>query len=530
MADPKDILAVINPDLYSKKPETQEDLDKLKEVKELTEKGKFLEAMKKSLSAKSLSVSGDFNGGYSLEDEGFKLDLGGVESSQKITYETYAESLEPIYFYLLDLMDEFNLKPKKIVDNFTSSPGSSHFSEMGQKKTIMQQQASKLLGDINTVVRSILNLVYDLKEFKIRLEAYEHLKDKEKKDLAILSLKQVWMDKVDVNKGNSSIKAMAFGQSGFITLIDAFLSARSIKDIDEGKLDLNERVKRIVKERLIEFEIWLKESEGELRKRYEIEKNYLRSQVNSLQLYSRWAKPYLQAANELEQGDVKNPGLVKAFNRTILQLTLMGTRKFDPIDAGRAGTLPNFFANRDLIERLKKKGDLRDYTACVLVDFLFRAVPQQGAFIGRVDITFNAYALNAEEMKQFDKLLNEDDLNAGLKLIQGITDDSLGLLKNDIDFFLNEKTEEQKKKEEKENSNDINPFLAIIGYYDWKKTDKKDDKKDSSKDKKKDEFKEIRGDNYYEAYLRKSAAADAVNTMITLFDVYKKSHQMASYT
>ena len=67
---------------------------------------------------------------------------------------------------------------------------------------------------------------------------------------------------------------MAFGQSAFITLIDAFLSVKTVKDVDN--LDLNERVKRIVKERLAEFNIWLGESESELRKRYEIEKSYLR--------------------------------------------------------------------------------------------------------------------------------------------------------------------------------------------------------------------------------------------------------------
>ena len=184
MVEPKEIIATINPNLYNKKPQNQEEKDKLEKVKELAKKGKFIEATKEA-NPQSLVVSGDFNGGYSQEDEGFKLDLKGIDSSQKITYETYAESLEPIYFYLLDLMDEFGLKPAKIIDNFTSSPGSAHFSEIGQKKTIMQQQASKLLGDINTVVRSILNLVYDLKEFKIRLEAYENLKDKDKKNLAI---------------------------------------------------------------------------------------------------------------------------------------------------------------------------------------------------------------------------------------------------------------------------------------------------------------------------------------------------------
>jgi hypothetical protein len=217
MADFKQILAAINPGLYNKAPTSPAEKAKLDKVISLGKEGKIIEAAGNT-NPKCISVTGDFNAGFSMDLSGFKFNSkeGDTDASQKLTYETYAESLEPVYFYLLDLMEEMGLKPKKLVDNFTSAPGSAHFSEMGQKKTIMQQQASKLLGDINTVVRSILNLVYDLKEFRIRLESYEMLKNKEKKNMALLSLKQIWMDKVDVNKGNSSIKAMAFGQSAFI--------------------------------------------------------------------------------------------------------------------------------------------------------------------------------------------------------------------------------------------------------------------------------------------------------------------------
>ena len=57
---------------------------------------------------------------------------------------------------------------------------------------------------------------------------------------AILSLKQVWIDKVDIVKGNSSVKAMAF-QGGFQTLLHAFLAAKDEKDVDA--MDLNNVVK-----------------------------------------------------------------------------------------------------------------------------------------------------------------------------------------------------------------------------------------------------------------------------------------------
>ncbi|MCH8325786.1 MAG: N-6 DNA methylase, partial [Bacteroidetes bacterium] len=85
---------------------------------------------------------------------------------------------------------------------------------------------------------------------------------KDKQEAGLLALKQIWMDKVDITKGNSSIKAMASVQAGFSTLIDAFLVAKDVKDVD--KIDLNDRVKRILLPRVSEFNLWAKESEKEL--------------------------------------------------------------------------------------------------------------------------------------------------------------------------------------------------------------------------------------------------------------------------
>ena len=176
---------------------------------------------------------------------------GGPDAEHKIVYDSSSETLEPIYFFILDLMNDFGLNPEKLIDNFSSSPGSGHFGELGQRLSIMQQQGTKLMADINTVLRSILNLIYDLREFKIRLQSYEDLNNPSTKDAAVLSLKQLWMDKVDIQKGNSSIKAMALGQAGFATLIDAFLAVKDIKDV--AKIDLNDRVKRILTPRIQEF-------------------------------------------------------------------------------------------------------------------------------------------------------------------------------------------------------------------------------------------------------------------------------------
>ncbi len=444
---------------------------------------------------------------------------GGPEAEHTIVYDSSSETLEPIYFFILDLMNDLGLAPEKLVDNFTTSPGSGHFSELMGKATAMQQQGSKLMADMGLISRSVLSIVYDLKEFKIRLQSYDDLnsKDKNKGEAARLSLKQIWMDKVDIIKQQSSIKAMALGQAGFQTLIDAFLSSKDEKDVN--KLDLNDRVKRILLPRIHEFNVWVKQSEKELRKRYEMERTYLKSQVNSLKLYSRWAKPYLRAAQQLEMKETgREAALVKTFNTILLELSLLGKNKLNVKNSALAGDLPSDF------QKLKTK---RDYYSCILVDFNFRGIPQRAmqqshyVFGGRAEITFRAYVLNQDELKKIDKELEKSDVGDVLNLIEGTTE-SLEQLQEEINFFLEEKDKEEKKEKSKDDSN---PFLALIGYYDKKeKTEKKPESK-------KDENKPLRKDDWIEKnHIRPLAASKAEKTAFKLFDIYKKAHGMPSYT
>lgn len=444
---------------------------------------------------------------------------GGPEAEHTIGYDSATETLEPIYFFILDLMGNFGLKTEKLVDNFISAPGSGHFAELGQRATIMQEQGSKMLANVNALLRSVLNLIYDLKDFKMRLEHYNGLKSKDNstKDAAVLALKQIWMDKVDITKGNSSIKAMALGQSGYVTLIDAFLAVKNEKEVDA--LDLNDRVKRILRPRIMEFNIWLTQSENELRKRYELERNYLKSQVGSLKLYSRWAKPYLKSAQQLEQTSIRgerNPDLIKTFNSILLELTLLGTSKIDIKTEALAGNLPEQFTKDRFLKTVK-----RNYHVCILVDFYFRGIPHkvgqsQYSPGGKTEATFRAYVLNDDELKALNKEIDKSDLGDVLKLIEGASGESLELMQKEIDDFLNEK--EEKKVKEKE----VNPFLALFGKYEGKS------EKEKPKPK---EDKPVEKDSWIEAnVIRKLVAGKSSSTAFTLFDVFKKAHGMASYT
>ena len=458
-----------------------------------------------------------------------KIPAGEIEavplSEHSLLYDSGSQILEPIYFFILDLMNNFGVKSEKIVDNFVSSPGSGHFSDLGQKATMMQQQATKILGDINTVLRSVLNIVYDLRDFRTRLAHYDGLESssKDTRNAARLSLKQIWLDRVDVNKGNAGIKAMALGQSGFQTLLDAFLIVEdeSLKGSDGKELDLNDRVKRILKPRIMEFNFWVRESEKELRKRYDIEKSYLRSQVNSLKLYSRWAKPYLKSALQLEmkQGQERNPELVNVFDTMILELVLFGTQGVK-LDKGiESGDIPP----------KAKDAKVRDFFGCFVVGFEFRSIPnrtsQQGsfAFTGRAKVNFSSFVLNKNELDAVKKEIDKSDVADVMGLADGITAQGMEKLQEDIDEFLGEPSdsgkEGEEKKQDKKPKGD-NPFMAIVGGYN-KKSEKRR-KKDSDV---------IEKDNFFEKnYVRPFAEESARSTIFQFFDIYKKSHGMPSYT
>ena len=441
----------------------------------------------------------------------------------KLTYDSPSETLEPVYFWMLDFIKKTFDNVEKLVDNFASSPGSGHFSELRGKATQMQQESSRILATINAILKSVINILYDLKEFKIRLSHYEHANsnNKSEAEAGLLALKQIWMDKVDIQRGQGSINAMSSGNLQFVTLRDAFMSIDSVKAVD--KLDLNERVKRILKPRVQEFFEWKKRSEIELKNRFEIEKTYLKSQVDALKLQARWAKPYLKAAEKLTEDEdlQKNAALVTAFNTVLLQLSLMAYSSVSIESSIIKELIPEGF------RRLNEKKKIRNYNSVVIIDLNFRGIPakvgQHYTFGGRVELSFKSYGLNDDEMKLLRYKLGQSDLNDALKLVQGMTDDSLQQLNSDIDDFLLEKTPDKKKE-------DPNPFSALFSFEKSGKKEmtKEEKEKDELKKLKELENKGIKPDNYAEKYIRNLAEADAMNQGFNVYDIYKKSLGMGS--
>jgi hypothetical protein len=488
------IIAAINPDKYY----AYKTAGDLKEFKKLIEED-FWKAVEKA----------EVKTGDSLEGPEF----------HQLQYDSGTETLEPVYFWILGKLKDFGfINIDKLIDNFSSSPGSGHFAELGARATKMQEEAMKVMQTIGLLVKSLVNIVYDLREFEMRISQYDSAKseDKNTKEAGILGLKQIWMDNVDIKRGRGSINMLAQDLQ-FVTIRDAFMIVNSLEEVK--KIDLNDRVKRILEPRLQEFLKWKELSETEIRKRFEIEKSYLKSQINSLKLYTRWAKPYLRTASQLENRDLsKSPDLVTAFNTVILQLTLLAKLDYKYKEAAANKELPAFLKNKDL---------KRKYYSCILVTFMFRGIPQRFGqnyvFGGRVEVEFRAFALNEDELKMLNQKLEESDLNDGLKLAEGMTGEALEQMKSDIEYFLTSKEEKQKMEKESKSSGDINPFFALLGFGEKK------DKEKKKKDKEEEKIKEVKSDSYIEGVVRKGAQITANQGCFNTWDVYKKGHDMASH-
>lgn len=348
-------------------------------------------------------------------------------------YDSVSEGLEPVYFWVLDFLKDNNpagLAMDEVIkykDEYDASVASGYMGEMGQRASVMQDRAMKIMATINTVVRSIINLIYDLREFSIRLAHYDniHSGSLPTKSAARLALKQIWMDQVDIKKSRGSINALS-QQLEFVTLRDAFLAVDSVEKVD--RIDLNDRVKRIVKARLQEFSEWEKNSETELRKRYNIERSYLKSQVASLKHYTAWVKPYLIAAKKLSATPFaggNSPNLVNTFSNLEMHLNLFGKKKGGEFNGKKV-------------------------YACIDVEIVFRTVPRsyQGQYgshyvhSGRMDLFFRSYALTEEEIKEIYELKEQEDLD----LIEDMTNVSMKEIQEDIETYLKDEDDSKLEK------------------------------------------------------------------------------------
>src|SRR3989338_2019493 len=430
----------------------------------------------------------------------------------ELVYDSLTEGLEPIYYWILDFMRDtspggLGLRVFKGPEEYEASVTSGYFGEIGQRATQMQQKAAEYLGAINQVIKSILNLLYDLKEFEIRINLYKDLKsdDDATRRGALYSLKALWRDRGDEKKGRGSINLLAQDLQ-FATIRDAFFYVEKPERVEV--LDLNKRVKNILTVKLRDFNDWMEKSDIEIKKRYDIERAYLKSQVGSLKLYAGWEKTYIREEQKLKMKEFNIPDIVNSFSNIEIKLNLVGNSQ--PLSPPQL-----HHTYKDI--KLKHQ-----YHAVLVTDMDFRGVPsavttqggKQYVHGGRAEIKFKSYAFDEIELSAIEARELYEDMN----LVDEWVGVSLEELDKEIQAYLTPAKEE--KKEEKKEFNIEWPFKGTFAGFKHILSPLQDLAEKLVKTSPPTEI--------IESDVKAHAAETSKTLLFVLYNIYKKSHGMLS--
>jgi len=81
-----------------------------------------------------------------------------------LAYDSFDESLEAFYFWLLDELTADGWDMSKLADTFLATPGSGLFAELTRRESRAQQEAAKLLREAHALVSDILRTASFLKK------------------------------------------------------------------------------------------------------------------------------------------------------------------------------------------------------------------------------------------------------------------------------------------------------------------------------------------------------------------------------
>lgn len=421
----------------------------------------------------------------------------------RIVWEAYNLNMEEAYFWTLNTIsqDRGYAHVIKTEDAFAASENSSFFGITQQRLGAQQDKASQYLATIGKMVKELFQLVRELRIIDERLEYYD--KSKKGQEAAEITLKGIWIDMVEGGSKNASSVYGLAREVGFTTLPDLFFSThpRTKEKVDEyvDRLKFNRKVREVLKRKLYQYLVWKEKTEHELKSRKNFTLKYLRQHYDIIKMYMTWAKPYLRHVKRMTLNDEKtlSPDLVAAFEGSMTD-----------------------------VEFLAVKNNKEGVQPCVLAHFEYRTRPitqvyqqeyQRGpVYIGRVDMTFRAYAWDKKQRDAYVKMKEKEDLDL-LKTVSDSVKTAMEALGGDIEKYLEEagekiKTEEKKPEKEKKKTNFLEQLRAE--FLGPKQKKEKKEKKLSWKDEQK-----LKSG-------KSKAIKEASKMAYFVFRIFKKAHGM----
>jgi len=424
------------------------------------------------------------------------------DSRHRLIYESANLYIEETYFWLLEQLsiDWAYTQVYKICDIFAASEQSSFFAVSEQRLGLQQDKASAYLKGISEMVKALFQIVREIRIIEERLFYYEDSfsrKTPNEAKSSEITLKGIWTDQVEGGVKNAS---SVFGLSqtvGFTVLPDLFfrveiddaeMNSFINKKKDDGSLEFigdwanfdkasrempekidkkigdkdfqfNEKIREILKRKLVQYYTWKHRTYKELviRRRFTIK--YLRQHYDTIKLYMGWVKPYLRHIKRLQLASKQgisaetSPELLAGFEGSLVEVEVLLHR----------------------YSFTERESSRQNYFPCILLHFVYRTRPQEAyvgegysrgpAHIGRVDITWRGYVWSQDTIKKYLAMREEEDL----ELLSGVNtsiQDAMDALGDDLKKYLEEANEKFPRVEKKPDKPKLptvgEPFSALV--------------------------------------------------------------------
>ncbi len=364
-----------------------------------------------------------------FEDTGYPKSI----TRSHLIFETTNDPIEESYFFEKDMIrvDFHYTDFYKITDVFAATEHSSFWGVAEQRLGLQQDKVSQYLRGISEMIKAMFQIVREIRIINERLWYYDDVRKAGPTALSSeITLKGIYIDQVE---GGAKNPASVYGLAntvGFSILPDIFFRTQ-IKDIDRldeqiDKQPFNDKVKEVLRRKLSQYYQWEKHTYNELIQRRVFTVKYLKQHYETIKLYINWIKPYLKNIERL-QGDRKkldSADMVSSFEGAMSEVEFLATKKFG------------------------------DIYACILINFLFRTRPsmtyqaegyQRGPMhIGRVEMTFRSYTWDQQQITNYMKMMEEENLQM-LTTIDKSLDESLNALGQELFDYLEDAGEVMKE-------------------------------------------------------------------------------------
>ncbi len=465
-----------------------------------------------------------------------------VDSALKyhLVYETSQQYIEEHYYWILhNLRYDFGFTHyDKITDVFAASEHSSFFGVSEQRLAAQQDRISQFLRGISEMLKSLFQLVREIRIIDERLTFYnDSFRRGEEAMGSEITLKGIWVDQVEGGVKNAGSVYGLAQTVGFSILPDLFFRMKiNDRDLDKYafnwdafnersrdfpkmidemvvKLEFNEKVKEVLRRKLVQYYIWKTRTYKELsiRKRFTVK--YLRQHYDTIRLYMGWIKPYLRNARKLrmDQRMMDSVELLSAFEGSMLEIEVLLSRRVE-----------NQFLH-----------------PCLLLTFFFRTRPAMGyvgeayqrgpTHVGKMDMTIRGYVWTEAQINNYKNMRMEEDFEL-LSTIDESLKEALDSLGDELKAYLRSEGEyfpERPKMAQGPPTNHgmLEPFLAI--FQGFESIGKSFGSLSGVLPAKKDKPKNYDGEEYYVA--KQFAKSHVKRSMWLTWKNFKKHNSMLQW-